>query len=325
MLYRIVGLAMTISASTNSAGANSSTGTIRSAYLVAFWQPDDWTEWLDIAAAIAPQPLVVVAGAMLLTARNGGHVAALTGRSRVRQFADQIGLAVTRGILPPWYYVFEFYRARTRSRLPDFLGRAETKEGVYRLLAKRRGASSPLADKLAFSRRCAESALPTPPVLALARDGAIEGRVPDLPEYDLFMKPIRASGGKGAERWNWTADGRYCGHAEQAGDARTVLDRLARRSCSRAMMVQPRIVNDASLADLANGALATVRVLTCLDERTGRRSWARCCGWRSATTTRLTTFMPAGSRPESDPLVASSVPPPTSAWTCSWGGSRAIR
>lgn len=266
MLYRIAGLAMTIGAIAGEDEADTATGTIRQAYLAAYWEPQNWTEWLDIAAAIVLWPVVIVVSAVLFTGWNGARVAGATGRSHLRQFGDQLSLAVTRGILPPWYYVFELYRPGTRRRLADFLGRAETKEGVYRLLAARRGASSPLADKFAFARVCRAASLPTPEILAVARDGALEERPGVLPECDLFMKPVRASGGKGAERWDWTGGGRYRISDTCLGDASAVLDRLAARSITRPMILQPRLTNAAELSGLSNGALATVRVLTCLDE-----------------------------------------------------------
>lgn len=50
-------------------------------------------------------------------------------------------------------------------------------------------------------------------------------------------------------------------------DDRRLLGWMGEASIGRPMLLQPRLVNDPSLRAVSNGALATVRVLTCLNER----------------------------------------------------------
>jgi hypothetical protein len=64
-------------------------------------------------------------------------------------------------------------------------------------------------------------------------------------------------------------------------------------------MVQPRIANHPALDALNNGALSTVRILTCLDERGEPELVGPRCGWQSEATMSSTISMPAGSRQRS--------------------------
>lgn len=110
--------------------------------------------------------------------------------------------------------------------------------------------------------------LPTVPVVAVARDERIEGLEGGrLPPRDLFIKPIDGRGGRGAERWDFEPTGTYRnGVGERLGEA-SLRQRLTDLARTRPQIIQPRISNCDDLADLNNGALSTVRILTCLDER----------------------------------------------------------
>ena len=67
-------------------------------------------------------------------------------------------------------------------------------------------------------------------------------------------------------RWSYLGDGRWRGPTGEALCRSALLERMARASFDRPLMLQPRMVNAACLRDLNNDALATVRVLTCLNE-----------------------------------------------------------
>jgi hypothetical protein len=87
-----------------------------------------------------------------------------------------------------------------------------------------------------------------------------------LPGADLFVKPVSGRGGRGAERWDYR-DGYYHGADGSALDERQLLDRLRLRSRSASCLVQPRVRNCGALDDINNGALSTVRIVTCVNER----------------------------------------------------------
>ncbi len=268
IVYRAAGLLMTLATALGARSTGDITLIIRRQYLRHFWAPEEASEWLDIgiAAIICPVALLVVA--LRMTWRNGALIARVEGKSTRRQFGEQIWLALTRGILPPWYYVFELYRAEQWRSAGNLLTRAETKEGAYRILARRRASRSPLSDKVAFERHCRAHLLPAIPALAIASDGEIHftSETPRTPPLcDLFIKPVRGSGGSGAERWNHSG-GLFLSSGGRSCDWQGLLRHFAERSRKRPMMLQPRMVNDTALSGLNNDALSTVRVLTCLDE-----------------------------------------------------------
>lgn len=236
---------------------------VHSAYAHYYWTPDGAVEWLELAAALVLWPFVLVLSAIWFTLGNGKHIAARSGRPAARQLIEQIACYFSAGILPPWYYIFSLHD-RDVSAATRFINRFETKRGAYRLLARHTGQTSPLADKAAFAQRCAAAGLSSAPIIGLARDGRYAGG--PLPRHDLFVKPITGRGGRGAERWDHIGAGAYRHETRGVMNAAELCARLARESKRVPRLVQPRLVNHAALASFSNGALATVRALTCLDE-----------------------------------------------------------
>jgi hypothetical protein len=242
--------------------------TIGRAYMYRFWRPANRSEWLDVVAALLLWPVAIVVSTLWFTWRNGGVVADRVGRSRIRQCADQLRLTLTSGLLPPWYYVFELYRPGELRKARAYLTRSETKHGANPLLREARRSSSPLADKGAFAAFCAERQIRAIPVLFSVHDGEVRYRGSGpvrLPRTDLFVKPARGWGGSGAERWDHLGKGRYRG---PCGDlsAGELVGRLREMSRSRPYLVQARARNHPAIRDLSNGALNTIRMITCLDE-----------------------------------------------------------
>lgn len=237
---------------------------IRSAYAAFYWNPEDLADLSDLLVAAVIWPVGLVAAALWFTRKNGRIIHERSGKSPARQLAEQMGAYFSAGILPPWYYMFELHD--DPSKAPQFLNRFETKRGIYPLVKEKRGASSPLNDKLEFARRCQAHQVRTVPVIATASNGRVdfcEGE--RLPPIDLFIKPIDGRGGTGAERWDH-ADGRYACAGRGSLSGSELLERLREQSIGRPRLVQPRIRNCAELNDLNNGALSTFRIVTCLDE-----------------------------------------------------------
>lgn len=88
-----------------------------------------------------------------------------------------------------------------------------------------------------------------------------------MPARDLFMKPLSARGGKGAERWDHAGKGRYRSTTGEVMDGPALLERIRAQSHVAPRLIQPRMVNHADIADLSNGALCTARIMTCLNEK----------------------------------------------------------
>jgi Sugar-transfer associated ATP-grasp len=188
-----------------------------------------------------------------------------TGRPYILQLLDQLRIYAGSGIMPATYYIFSLTDEPTVGHARSFLKRAETKGSIYPLVQERMRPSSSLNDKQAFEARCTANGLPVVPTLAVASRGRFLGNS-TLPEQDIFIKPLAGKGGRGAERWEWVGEGRYRDAQNRCLTIRELRDHVLRRSRRLPFIVQPRITNHPSLESLNCGALATMRILTCLDE-----------------------------------------------------------
>jgi hypothetical protein len=268
LTYRIAGLPIALRHGLRR-GATSFDARLRRAYARRYWSPRNWSERTELAVALAAWPLVLIGLQVAFTMKNGKGVARRFGRPVHRQLIDQLRLYLRSGVLPPWYYIFELHRQPTVTQARSYFYRWETKTGILELLKEKvQQPLSELNDKAKFADRCAEHQVRTPAVLAIFRAGRIELRaeLADL-ETDLFVKPIAGRGGKGAQRWDFVGPDLYGNtHGEQL--SRDGLFRhLAEASHQTPLLVQQRLKNHPALEPLNNGALSTVRVLTCLNEQ----------------------------------------------------------
>src|SRR5207237_5287230 len=74
---------------------------------------------------------------------------------------------------------------------------------------------------------------------------------------------------RNADRWDHAGSCSYRNSSGEILDAATLIRRLLFQSFKLDYIVQPRVTNHPALADLSNGALATVRILTCRNENGG--------------------------------------------------------
>ena len=243
---------------------------IRQAYLTARWHAMRPSE-------IPAQMLLTLGAPLRFAAVFGWHclhsharVERSHGKDALRQAAEAIAAAFADGVPAENYYKFEMFVNERRAVARHYIHRREFKGpgGVnrqFKALRRRQGRTTPLGDKAAFARHCLAQGLPTIPLLAFGRDGRLLQSPPDgmLPQQDLFAKPIKGRGGHGAEAWRWTGQDRY-----RCGDGRTLDGAgLLQHVADSGMVLQPRRRNHVELAAIAGGALATVRAVTCLDER----------------------------------------------------------
>jgi hypothetical protein len=232
--------------------------------------PGNRPVWLLLAAIGGWPPYI--AGAMIrATWLNGAAILAHTGKSLARQMREQCELAVAHGIPPRWYYTFELFDDRRRRKAGQYLLRGETKRGVYRVLKRSAGAAlSPLTDKVAFAARCHDRGLRAVPViLALEPGASVADGDPGvrLPKVDLFVKPNHGKGGRGAERWDYRHDDVYEDASGTQLREAELVRHIRRLPFAEGVIVQPRRVNHPDVAAVSNGALATVRIVTCRNER----------------------------------------------------------
>lgn len=216
-------------------------------------------------------PVALLTGAVL-TRRCGPRVRAEIGTGLLQQFREQLALSRRLAIPPPWYYILELHDAGHRQRALEYLYRFETKAALYVTLRNRLtdpATTLALSNKAQFAERCRSHGVAAVPALAVASKGQVtrlDGGSDGLPCCDLFLKPLRGAGGRGASIWTFGDDGRYRSSEDATLDGPGLLDHLQTLSLGEDYVVRARVHNHPDLSDLACSALSTIRVLTCLDE-----------------------------------------------------------
>ena len=250
----------------------STANTVHRAFYEEAWGNADLAErlvfYLGYIVSLPLNPVVSI----MFTLRCGPRVRRTTGKGLLRQFREQFTLAVRKAVPSPWYYMFEFYKDENRSRALEYLYRFETKAALYDTL--RKSLSDPatveaLRDKALFAETCLRHGVPAVPALGTVRKGQLlrlDGGTEKLPRCDLFLKPIRGAGGRGASRWTYGADGLYHGNEGTEFNEAGLIDYLIGLSRTEDYVIRALVSNHHDLAVLAGNALSTVRIVTCLDE-----------------------------------------------------------
>lgn len=205
--------------------------------------------------------------------------AALLAR-RVARALGPHGLAANgfAGRAPTW----RLWRLATSHRIPPHdlayqcLGRAARgapgdylTDGRVQLLLRTINLgrdTTTLDDKIRFAGFCAQHRLAAPPALACIAAGS---PLPDASadyERDLFAKLRHGSGARGAQRWLFAGStlGWRSHDGRTARDWPALAAHLAASAATHGdeYFVQPRLHDHPALADLGNGSLSTVRLLT---------------------------------------------------------------
>lgn len=250
-------------------GDGSDASTLHACYARGIWRERGALERAAVLGAIFTWwPVSTLAMLGWCTAWNGPATRRRIGKAIWRQVVEQITVACRHSIAPPWYYIFDLCDDDKRAKAALYINRYETKRSIYNYLKLYLGGTTKgLADKLAFHEACVKHGLPTPPLVMVLEGGEIRAGGPRLPEHDLFVKPRKGCGGRGAERWEHLGEGRYRSHVgERCGEAE-LRKRLIERSLKTPQLVQRRLLNHPDLADLSTGALTTARMMTVLNEK----------------------------------------------------------
>lgn len=243
-------------------------GYLHHVYCRVLWRERSLWGRTRLLSAYLVWPFIVLSTMAWATAINGPAIARRSGKIVLRQLIEQVGVAIRHGILPHWYYILELFDDSKRRRAGEYLHRYETKGGLYRLIKRAYDPAKcyPLNNKRRFAEFCRAKALPIA-AEAVTVDGGVsagtEGECRELPPYDLFLKPLRGRGGEGAESWCYLGDGQYRSTDGEIVSGHALLERLRR---GKPYIVQARLTNHKDMKDLSNGALATVRIMTILDE-----------------------------------------------------------
>ena len=220
-----------------------------------------------LVAAIA-WPVALAVAVVVFTRRNGAAIQSRTGVAVWHQMYQQIQLAAGASIAPFWYYMFELYYDERRGRAGLYLTAHETIASAYSVLQPPLGADD-MDDKIWFAEHCRDKGVRAVPVFMHFSGGEsrpLRGGSGTLPDCDLFVKPRSGSGGHRMERWDFVGESRYRNSQGAVMDREALMVKLARQSLKDDFLVQPRLANHPALNDISNGALATVRLLTCRNE-----------------------------------------------------------
>jgi hypothetical protein len=249
---------------------NKPIGALRRAYDRALWRSLPLWKLPIAVVAIPIWPFAVLAASARQVRRYGARTKSLSGRSYVEQMNDHFVIGITANFWPHQYYKFELYRPELRPRAYEYLRRTETKGGLYKLLRTDRSEENRFGDKLRFFRACEGASIRSVPVILAFEHGTIvhpvSGQPPSLPSSDLFLKPQRGRGGRGAEIIRYEAGGYVLMDGNTLTEEQLVAALVA-RSVDLPLLVQPRLENHPALSAVHMNALATVRVLTATDMR----------------------------------------------------------
>lgn len=206
-------------------------------------------------------PFTAPLRAFQLTLREGKHNLGIHRISRWRQFWQQIVLAFRYNVSPHNYYPYRYF---------DFPGRADAlfnsnEVGLLLFRLNRSLDWSVVDDKRCFYQHCKTQQLPTPEIIAFFSEGKVEWITPDrqLPQQNLFSKPINGMAGAGTERWRYRAVNKdWKGSNNKPANEGALLDQLCKQSLKTPLLLQPCLENHPEIEALAGTTLATVRAVT---------------------------------------------------------------
>lgn len=240
---------------------------LHNAHFQAIWRSRSVLGVCEMAFLLLLWPLLLTPCVYEATRRNWKMVRDRAGKGLWRQVVEQFLLAAQFGFRPTYYYTMEFFLPGQRKHAGEYVHRYAVKDSLYRML--KRVTVSPLTGKVGFARYCEERGLPVAPIVASLADGHIEGdALGGLPAQDLFVKRTRGRGGARAELWLHD-NGSYRTRSGLCLDGDALMVRLLELSRREPYMIQVRQLNHPDIADLSPGALATVRLVTAIDEQGG--------------------------------------------------------
>ncbi|HEX9448762.1 MAG TPA: sugar-transfer associated ATP-grasp domain-containing protein [Dongiaceae bacterium] len=240
---------------------------------------------LDPASPLGQHVLIPIYYAIRLvffTARDWLPVRRQRGISLWRQLADQWALMCQYRTDPSVYYSSQLYdQPRGIREIEDYVGRDEIKNGLMKQLhglqPKIYGRRISLGNKLAFTQHCRGGDLPVASLICVVDRGhwrfegdsgqGADGQAADYRRLDenIFVKPVKARGARGAEWFDWLGDDRYRNKQGRELSRVDVISYINRKSRREAILVLQKLVNHAEIGDLAKDSLMVFRIFTCLD------------------------------------------------------------
>jgi Sugar-transfer associated ATP-grasp len=211
--------------------------------------------------------------AMTLGWPVGAFVTALKTRARMREggqvpngariLLDMYWLALRHSIPPLEYHLYGFNQPARREDIHEYVYWNDL-PGFATLNARLGADNRDVQDKHRFAEICARIDLPHVPTLAVFERGKqihpATPFKPDLPQ--IWTKALRLKGGAGGSKWIKDGDTYLDSSGRRMGAAK-LADEFSKQDC----LVQPFVENHSDIAQVTNGALASLRIVTGLNER----------------------------------------------------------
>jgi hypothetical protein len=185
------------------------------------------------------------------------------GPHGIRVFFDMVRLALRHSIPPLEYELYRFNEPARRKDMHEYVYWNDL-PGLAALNGQLGADNRDVQDKGRFAQICATNGFPHVPTLAVFESGRqTHPAGPFFPEAPvLWTKALRLSGGAGGAKW--VRDGVvYC----DAHGRRVSTVSLVSEFCKQDCLVQPFVENHPDIAQVTNGALASLRIVTGLNER----------------------------------------------------------
>jgi hypothetical protein len=172
-------------------------------------------------------------------------------------------LALRHSIPPLEYALYRFNEPARRRDIHEYVYWNDV-PGLAALNARLGADNRDVQDKDRFAEICARRGLPHVPTLAVFERGRqihpATPFTPDLPQ--IWTKSLRLKGGAGGAKW--IRDGEVY---RNSGDRHVAAAKLADEFSKQDCLVQPFVENHPDIAKVANGALASLRIVTGMNER----------------------------------------------------------
>jgi len=186
----------------------------------------------------------------------GESITKTYGISQLRQFIDLYIDVARYGTYADEYHFLRLYLPEHRGKRALHFPSVSETALITRTIIKHcsQDDADILSNKSHFAAKCREHALPTPAILAEFENGVMTCGSTPFPSGDLFSKPAARAVGDGARLWR---DGTF--------SAVALIETLCEQSKGRygLFVLQPRLINHPDLQPLTNGALCTLRLVTC--------------------------------------------------------------
>jgi hypothetical protein len=181
----------------------------------------------------------------------------------IRVFFDMVWLALRYSIPALEYALYRFNEPARRRDMHQYVYWNDL-PGLAALNARLGADNCDVQDKDRFAQICTTHGFPHVPTLAVFEGGRqvypATPFAPDIPQ--IWTKALRLKGGAGAAKW--VRDGTdYCDSGGRRVPAGSLGDEFRKQDC----LVQPYVENHPDIAQVTKGALASLRIVTGLNER----------------------------------------------------------